>query len=445
MSQPPRLCLIEDDVLMGESLCDRFALEGIAFDWHRDGASALRSIEREPYAAIISDVRLPDVDGEELLRRLLARHGAPLPPFLFITAYGSIDRAVEALKLGAVDYITKPFDIEQLIDKTRRLIGSWRALPKEAGGEAVLGVSPVMRRVEEMLPRIAQQADTVLITGESGAGKERVAQLLHRRSPVRDGSFVAVNCGALPETLLESELFGYERGAFTGAVRQRRGLFEQAQGGTLFLDEIGDMSPLMQVKLLRAIQERQITRVGAERPLSVSIRLVCATNRDLRALVERGGFREDLYYRINVIHLRVPPLRERSEDVLWLAGRFLCERAGGEAPRRLSASAQSALLRHSWPGNARELKHCIDRACILARGPLIEPWDLFQTDPEPGTEGLRPETLDTYLRACERQFIARALDEHGWRVTQTAAELGISRKNLWEKMRKLGIQGPGSD
>ena len=445
MSKPPRLCLIEDDVLMGESLCDRFALEGIAFDWHRDGASALRSIEREPYAAIISDVRLPDVDGEELLRRLLARHGAPLPPFLFITTYGSIDRAVEALKLGAVDYITKPFDIEQLIDKTRRLIGSWRALPKEADGEAALGVSPVMRRIEEMLPRIAQQADTVLITGESGVGKERVAQLLHRRSPVRDGPFVAVNCGALPETLLESELFGYERGAFTGAVRQRRGLFEQAEGGTLFLDEIGDMPPLMQVKLLRAIQERQITRVGAERPLSVNIRLVCATNRDLRALVERGGFREDLYYRINVIHLRVPPLRERSEDVLWLAERFLCERAGGEAPRRLSASAQSALLRHNWPGNARELKHCIDRACILARGPLIEPWDLFQTDPEPGTEGLRSETLDAYLRACEREFIARALDEHGWRVTQTAAELGISRKNLWEKMRKLGIQGPRSE
>jgi DNA-binding NtrC family response regulator len=444
MTRPPKLCLIEDDVLMGESLCDRFALEGIAFDWHRDGASALRSIEREPYAAVISDVRLPDLDGEELLRRLLA-HGAPVPPFLFITAYGSIQRAVEALKLGAVDYITKPFDIEQLIDKTRRLMGSWDGAPREADGGPALGVSPLMRRIEEMLPRIARQADTVLITGESGVGKERVAQLLHRRSPVHDGPFVAVNCGALPETLLESELFGYERGAFTGAVRQRRGLFEQAQGGTLFLDEIGDMPQLMQVKLLRAVQERQITRVGAERPLPVSIRLVCATNRDLRALVERGGFREDLYYRINVIHLRVPPLRGRSDDVLWLAQRFLSERAGGGSPRRLSPSGQSALLRHNWPGNARELKHCIDRACILARGPLIEPWDLFQTDPQPGAEGLRSETLDAYLRACEREFIARALEEHGWRVTQTAAELGISRKNLWEKMRKLGIQPPRSE
>jgi DNA-binding NtrC family response regulator len=442
MSAAPRLCLIEDDVLMGESLCDRFALEGTAFDWHRDAASAARSIEREPYAAIISDVRLPDMDGEELLRRLLARHGAPLPPFLFITAYGSIDRAVEAVKLGAVDYITKPFEIEQLLDKARRLIGAWRAPTREVDGESALGLSPVMRRMEEMLPRIAAQADSVLITGDSGVGKERVAQLLHAYAPVHDGPFVAVNCGALPETLLESELFGYERGAFTGAVRLRRGLFEQAEGGTLFLDEIGDMPPPMQVKLLRAIQERKITRVGGERPLGVDIRLTCATNRDLRKLVEQGTFREDLYYRINVIHLRVPPLRERIEDVLWLAERFLRERAGGAAPRRLSAAAQAALLRHAWPGNARELKHSIDRACILARGRLIEPWDLFQTDPERGAEGAPSETLDAYLGACEREFIARALEEHGWRVTETAAELGISRKNLWEKMRKLGIQAP---
>jgi DNA-binding NtrC family response regulator len=445
VSLAPRLCLIEDDVLMGESLCDRFALEGIAFDWHRDGASALRSIGREPYAAVISDVRLPDVEGDELLRQLLARRGAPLPPFLFITAYGSIDRAVEALKLGAVDYITKPFDIDQLIDKTRRLIGAWRAPAREGNGVPALGVSQGMRHMQEMLPRIAAQADTVLITGESGVGKEKVAQLLHRSSPVRDGPFVAVNCGALPETLLESELFGYERGAFTGAVRQRRGLFEQAEGGTLFLDEIGDMPSLMQVKLLRAIQERQITRVGGERPLAVNIRLACATNRDLRRLVAQGAFREDLYYRINVIHLRVPPLRERVEDILWLAERFLHERPDAAGPRRLSAAAQSALLRHAWPGNARELKHCIERACILARGPLIEPWDLFQADPERGAEGARSETLNAYLRACEREFITRALEEHNWRVTETAAELGISRKNLWEKMRRLDIDGRRDD
>jgi DNA-binding NtrC family response regulator len=436
--------LIEDDVLMGESLCDRFALEGIAFDWHRDGASAARSIEREWYAAVISDVRLPDTDGEQLLRQLLARTGAPPPPWMFITAYGSIDRAVEALKLGAVDYITKPFDIEQLIEKTRRLIGKRDTGGGRQAATSALGPSPAMRRLEEMLPRIARHADSVLITGESGVGKERVAQLLHRSSPMRNGPFVAVNCGALPEGLLEAELFGYERGAFTGAVRQRRGLFEQAQGGTLFLDEIGDMPPSMQVKLLRAIQDRKVTRLGADRALSVDLRLVCATNRDLRALVERGAFREDLYYRINVIHMRVPPLRERGDDVLWLAECFLSERAGDALPRRLSPAAQSALLRHDWPGNARELKHCIDRACILARGSLIEPWDLFQTDAQPDAGYERSETLEAYLRLCEREFIARALDAHGWRMTQTAADLGISRKNLWEKMRKLGIEAPRS-
>ena len=440
---PPKLCLIEDDAIMGESLCDRFALEGFAFDWHQDGGSALRSIGRETYAAIISDVRLPDVSGDDLFRELLARRTS-LPPFLFITAYGSIDRAVEALKLGAADYITKPFDIEQLIAKTRRLIGA--STPARGTEEAgVLGVSPPMRRVEEMLPRIAGHAQTVLLTGESGVGKELVARLLHAHASGGRTSapFTAVNCGAVPETLLESELFGYERGAFTGAMRTRKGLFEQAEGGTLFLDEIGDMPLVMQVKLLRAIQERQIVRVGGERSLPVSIRLICATNKDLKGLVERGGFREDLYYRINVIHLRIPPLRERSEDILWLARVFLHERQAAGPPKRLSPTAESVLLRHDWPGNARELKHCIERACILARGPSLEPWDLFDTDFAAGAQSANDAgSLSAYLRSCEREFILHALEDHEWRVTETAESLGISRKNLWEKMRKLGIQIP---
>ncbi len=439
----PRVCLIEDDPIMGESLCDRFALEGFALDWHQDGESALRRIGHEPYDAIISDVRLPDVSGDELFRRLLAR-GGRVPPFLFITAYGSIDRAVEVLKLGAADYVTKPFDIEQLIAKTRQVIGA--AVPALEQGEAgVLGVSPAIRRVEEMLPRVGAQADTVLLTGESGVGKEMVARLLHAHASAGRGAtpFVAVNCGALPETLLESELFGYERGAFTGATRTRKGLFEQAEGGTLFLDEIGDMPAVMQVKLLRAIQERQIMRVGGDRALPVSIRLVCATNKDLRGLVEEGRFREDLYYRIHVIHLRVPPLRERSEDILWLARSFLRARSGAGAARRLSPTAESALLRHDWPGNARELKHCIERACILTRGLTIEPWDLFDSDFAGGAQSASEAgSLSAYLRSCEREFILHALQDHGWRVTETAEGLGISRKNLWEKMRKLSLQAP---
>jgi DNA-binding NtrC family response regulator len=445
MTQPPRVCLIEDDVIMGESLCDRFALEGLGFDWHRDGRSAMRSIGRERYAAIISDVRLPDVDGEELLRALLAR-GVRLPPFLFITAYASVARAVEALKLGATDYITKPFDIEELIDKTRHLIASCGVPQAGGASDLALGVSPAMRRIEELLPRLAGHRETVLVTGESGVGKERVAQLLHSLQPTLGaGPFVAVNCACVSETLLESELFGHERGAFTGAARFRRGVFEQAEGGTLFLDEIGDMSPSMQGKLLRAVQERQVTRVGGERAIAVNLRLICATNKDLRQLVRQGGFREDLYYRINVIHLRIPPLRERQEDILWLARSFLDQCACSTRQLcRLSPQAESALLRHSWPGNVRELKHAVGRACILARGPLIQPWDLFQDDAskEPPDWASPDTTLGAYLRDCEREFILRALAEHRWHVIQTAEGLGISRKNLWEKMRKLGIQAP---
>ncbi len=444
MSHTARLCLIEDDVIMGESLCDRFALEGFTFDWHRDGRSALRSIGRQSYAAIISDVRLPDVDGEELLRTLLAR-GVRLPPFLFITAYASVARAVEALKLGATDYITKPFDIEELIEKARHLIATQGMPAARSAQEPVLGVSPVMRRIEELLPRLASHRESVLVTGESGVGKERVAQRLHGLQPtLGKGPFVAVNCASVSETLLESELFGHERGAFTGAARFRRGMFEQAEGGTLFLDEIGDMSPSMQSKLLRAVQERQITRVGGERAIAVDLRLICATNKDLRRLVEQGRFREDLFYRVNVIQLRIPPLRERQEDVLWLARRFLDHCAGSTGhPCRMSPQAESALLRHSWPGNVRELEHAVGRACILASGPLIQPWDLFQDDglqehagyPTPDT------TLGAYLRECEREFIVRVLEEHRWRVTESADALAISRKNLWEKMRKLGISG----
>ena len=442
MNHGPRVCLIEDDIIMGESLCDRLTLEGFSFDWHRDGRSALRSIGRQSYAAIISDVRLPDVDGEELVRTLLAR-GVPLPPFLFITAYASVARAVEALKLGAADYITKPFDIEELIEKTRHLVAAQGATVTSAASGPVLGVSPGMRRIEELLPRLASHRETVLITGESGVGKEQVARLLHGLQPtLGKGPFVAVNCASVSETLLESELFGHERGAFTGAARFRRGVFEQAEGGTLFLDEIGDMSPSMQGKLLRAVQDRQITRVGGERAIAVDLRLICATNQELRGLVEQGRFREDLYYRINVIHLRVPPLRERQEDVLWLARRFLGECAGSTGhPCRMSPQAESALLRHTWPGNVRELKHAIGRACILARAPVIQPWDLFQDDAsgEPPICGMPDTTLEAYLRECEREFIVRALEEHRWHVSATADGLGISRKNLWEKMRKLRI------
>jgi DNA-binding NtrC family response regulator len=444
-----KLCLIEDDPIMGESLCDRFALEGFEFDWHRSGRAALERIGREPYGAVISDVRLPDLSGEELFRELRARD--PLaPPFIFITGFGTIDRAVEMLKLGAADYVTKPFDIEQLIEKVRRC-AHLPVPPTRTGGQPpVLGVSAPMRRIEELLPRVAEYADTVLITGESGVGKERVAQLLHRLAD-REGTrpFVAVNCAAFSESLLEAELFGHEKGAFTGAVRAKRGVFEQAEGGTLFLDEIGDMPLAMQAKLLRAIQEREITRVGGERRIPVQLRLAAATNADLRALVEAGRFREDLYYRVNVIHLRIPALRARRDDILWLARVFLAEHARqrpGEA-KKLSVAAEAALVAHDWPGNIRELKHCIERTCILTAHAVLEPRDLFEDrlgEVSAQSDERMPPLAD-YLQRCEREYVVRALERHGWQINDTAVALGISRKNLWERMRRLHISEAAED
>ena len=436
-----RLCLIEDDAIMGESLHQRLLLEGFECDWHRTGSTALESLGRIPYAAVVSDVRLPDVSGEALFRSALQRD-EHAPPFVFITAYGSIDRAVELIKLGAADYVTKPFDVEQMVDKLRVLA----AVPHEdssAGNRPELGISAAARRVEELLPRISHRADTVLITGESGVGKERVAQILHRLGDSSGSApFIAVNCAAVSESLLEAELFGHERGAFTGAIRARRGVFEQAEGGTLFLDEVGEMTPGMQAKLLRAIQEREIVRVGGEKRIPVRLRLVCATNRVLQDLVEQSRFRRDLYYRINVIHLRLPALRERRDDILWFARTFLAERsrASGVA-RRLSVAAESALLAHTWPGNVRELRHAIDRACILSSHAVIEPVDLFEAPAVDSTsvavEG--DATLSDYLERCERYFILETLNRHGWQIGATARVLGISRKSLWERMRRLAI------
>ena len=438
---PPVICLVEDDPIMGESLCDRFQLEGLAFDWHQSAADAMVAIEKHAYAVVISDIRLPDMDGGEMFLRLRAAHRA-LPPFIFITGYGAIDRAVELLKAGAADYITKPFDLEQLIEKTKALTGAF--VP--AAGSTRLGVSQAMRRIGEMLPRLAQHASTILISGESGVGKEHVAQALDRLARKSEQCpFVPVNCGAVTETLFEAELFGYEKGAFTGAARTKKGFFEQAHCGTLFLDEIGELPPAMQVKLLRAIQERRIVRVGGETPIPLDIRLYCATNRDLKEMVEAGQFREDLFYRINVIQLRIPPLRERKEDVLWFARLFLDEfsaRHGG-GRRTLTQRAEQAFLEYPWPGNIRELRHAVERACIISPDASLGPEAFFGEGLTPWTPPAADGDLGAYLQECERKYIEQALILHGGHISNTAESLGISRKSLWEKMRKLDLQAGG--
>ncbi|GAB1232225.1 sigma-54 dependent transcriptional regulator [Ferrigenium sp. UT4] len=445
-TRQPRICLIEDDEIMGESLCDRFTLEGFRVDWLQTGLEGQRAVRNKPYCLVISDIHLPDLNGEELYAQLLEEQKMALPPFLFITGYGSIDRAVRLLKLGAADYISKPFDLDSLVEKVHQLCPLVAAEPATAmAGSNALGISRVMVEIEQSIPRLARLANTILVTGDSGVGKEHVAQLIHQHARSGDDTpFVAINCGAVTESLLESELFGHEKGSFTGAARARKGVFEQAHGGTLFLDEIGEMTLAMQVKLLRAIQERVIVRVGGESTIPVDVRLICATNRDLKKMVEDGTFREDLYYRIHVIRLRIPPLHERKEDILWFARLFLqqCVEANGEQ-HVISPAAEQALLNHEWPGNLRELKHSVERACILSHDPVLEADTFFDNgalaSPTDAPFSAAPGTLADYLKSCERGFILRSLEQHRWHFGHTAEALGISRKNLWEKMKKLDI------
>lgn len=432
----PVICLIEDDPIMGEALVERLELEGYACDWYQRGRAALLPLQHKRYALAISDIRLPDLSGEALFLEL-QQNGIGLPPFLFITGHGAIDQAVRLLKLGAVDYLTKPLNIPLLVDKVREICERFTPSGKTSNQ---LGISSAMRRIETMLPRLAKQARTVLITGESGVGKEVVARALHDLAAEgRAQPFVAVNCGAIPENLIEAELFGHERGAFTGAVKERRGAFEQANGGTLFLDEIGDMPLAMQVKLLRALQERRIVRIGGEKPIPVDFRLICATHRDLKKMVEEERFREDLYYRIHVVQIDIPPLRERREDILWLADRFLAEFSAPGQPRRLAADAGEYLLAAAWPGNVRELRHCLERACILSESLLLDAATLAGSE-EKSSAGKAALTLAEHVAASERYLILETLKANHWRIVETAAQLGISRKNLWEKMKKHGIQ-----
>ncbi|MGH8248216.1 MAG: sigma-54-dependent transcriptional regulator [Gammaproteobacteria bacterium] len=440
----PKLCLIEDDPIMGESLSDRFGLEGFQVDWWSTGTAALRAISRNQYAAVISDLRLPDIPGDDVFRQVI-REQPLVPPFVFITAFATVERAVELLKQGAADFVTKPFDISALVEKVRSITGT-HAEVSPVSQETVLGISAAARRVCENLDRIARRAPSILITGESGVGKEVLARHVHSLASLAEGiesrPFVAVNCGALPETLAESEFFGFERGSFTGAERMKRGFFELANDGTLFLDEIGDLPTAMQVKLLRALQERRIKRLGGENEIETKFKLICATNKDLTSEVCSGRFREDLFYRVNLVHLTISPLRERPDDILWLAGRFvadICDQQG-EPRKIIHPLAQAELVRRRWPGNVRELKNAIERACILSSNPVLLA-ELLEENAA-GAELRAQMALDGFLASCERAYIASSLQEHHGRIADTAKALGISRKSLWEKMRRHNLSSP---
>ncbi|MFN3630339.1 MAG: sigma-54-dependent transcriptional regulator [Casimicrobiaceae bacterium] len=468
--------LIEDDPLMGEALAERLEIEGMRSRLWRSASELLRATERglAPGDGVISDVRLPDLDGPELHARLPAEWRAL--PWIFITGYGTSAQRDALLARGAVDFFTKPLDMDRLMQRLRSLQPKRPSAPAgpQPAADALdcpLGVSSEMRKLYRLLTRLGQQWSTVLITGESGAGKEVVARCLHRESLPEGAPFVAVNATSLPESLIEAELFGYDKGAFSGALRSHRGLFEQASGGTLFLDEIGDMPLTLQARLLRVLEDRSVTRIGSEKPIRVDVRLIFATHRNLNEEVRAGRFREDLYYRINVVHLPVPPLRERPEDVPWLAQRFIdaWNAANPGARRRLDLEGERILLAQRWPGNVRELRNCVERACLLSETETLDARLLRsdasfapsaveseRTTPQAdtgGAPGVASEaastssalegsslSLESYLRQQERDFVLRALEHHSWQMSQTAAALGISRKNLWERMKRLGIQ-----
>ena len=427
--------LIEDDPIMGESLARSLKLEGAKVHWWTSGGEALRGLPEAATDAVICDIRLPDQSGAEVFRSMARTCSAP--PFLFITGYGDIEQAVELMREGARDYLTKPFVMKEFLARLEQVVG-WPEPP----GDPVLGVSPAMRDLEQFLQRAARVNSNLLLTGETGVGKEVCARYLHTLRDTPSGPFMAVNCAAIPADLMESELFGHERGAFTGAHARHLGYAERAGHGILFLDEIGELAPKLQAKLLRVIESRSFHRLGGERAVPFNARLVCATNADLAERVRAGAFRDDLYYRINVVAYHVPPLRDRAGDIEWLIDRFFAEfsRTIESDAVGVSALAYDAARDHSWPGNVRELRNRIERSVALAVGRWIMPGDLF---PERGDRGDAESTfiasLGTARDDAEKRHIQRALTMTGGAILPAAKALGISRTTLWEKMKRYGL------
>jgi DNA-binding NtrC family response regulator len=424
---------------------------------------AREAISRTAPALLLLDLVMPEEDGLSFLRAL--RAGGDETPVLVVSALDTARTAVEALHHGANDYIVKGFDIDELRKRVANLVqlgelgAENRRLRRElvADGQfgRMLGGSAAMRRVFEMAERVAPTEATVLILGESGTGKDLLAQEIHARSPRAERVFVAVNCAALPENLIESELFGYERGAFTGAIEQRKGKFEMASRGTLFLDEIGDMNPATQAKVLRALENRKIERLGGWESIEVDVRVVSATHRDLQAEISAGRFRQDLYYRLRVVTLEIPPLRAHKEDLPLLVDAFLTQL--GARHRRspgISREAEEILRRYDWPGNVRELRNVLERALVLCRGDQIRAADLPAEvgENKAGSSPPHARLGDSFLseadfrearRKFEIAYLKRKLEEHRWNVSQTAAEIGLQRQSLQEKLRELGIERPG--
>ncbi len=446
MRKEVNILVVDDEEIVRNSLVDWLREDGYHAEAASDGFEALQKLKERPWDIALVDLKMPKMDGLELMERM--KEVDPDIQVIIITAYATVHTAVQAMKKGAYDYLVKPFNPEEISLLIERLIQSKelarevsflrKELTKQYRFHDLVSKSPKMQQVFEFARTVAKSNSNILILGESGTGKELLARAIHNESPRANGPFVAVSCVALPETLLESELFGHEKGAFTDAISQKKGKFELAHGGTLFLDEIGDISPKLQLALLRVLEEREFTRVGGTQPIRVDVRIIAATNRDLKRAVDEGHFRDDLYYRLNVISIKIPPLRERKEDIPLLAQHFV-EKFNielGKRVERISEEAMKKLMAYHWPGNVRELENVIERAMVITKGSVIRPEEIqLPTEETPPAE-------DKSLRAVERAHILRVLEENNWNVQRSAQILGIDRVTLYNKMKRYGIKRP---
>ncbi len=443
-----KILLVDDEQIVRDALSEWLRHLGYEAKAVEDGQKALAEVELNEWDVALVDLKMPKMDGIEVLRRI--RKIRPDLPVIIITGHGTVDSAVVAMKEGAVDYLMKPFNPDEINITIRKLIEHQRVLKenvilrrelqKKFRLQDLLGKSPKMEKVFEMIKIVAPTKSTVLIRGESGTGKELIARAIHELSPRNKASFIATACGAMPETLLEAELFGYEKGAFTGAVAQHKGRIEMADQGTLFLDEIGDISSKTQVDLLRFLQEREFRRVGGKELIRVDTRIVAATNKNLEEMIKAGTFREDLYYRLNVITIEVPPLRERKEDIPLLAEHFLNKfnLENRKNIETIDGVAMNRLIEHDWPGNVRELENVIEHAVVVSKDTVITVDDLPANITQ--KQGIVQVTTDLRLETFEKTHIRTVLDVCGWNVKKTAQVLGINRVTLYNKIKKYNLE-----
>ena len=455
-----RILVVDDEPGIRQALRQMLEYEGYQVRDAKDGPAALAAYSEDPSDLVLLDIKMAPMDGLDVLDRLRAKD--PDVVVVMISGHGSVETAVEALKRGAFDFLEKPPDREVVLKRISNALAE-RELEREnaelrkaqtaAGAGPIIGKSPVLMEVLEKVERIAPTRAYVLITGENGTGKELVAREIHRRSERAKGPFVEVNCAAIPHELIESELFGHEKGAFTGAHAKRTGKFELADEGTLFLDEVGDMSLVAQAKVLRALQDGVVQRVGGAASIEVDVRVLAATNKDIEHEIREGNFREDLYYRLNVVPLHVPPLSRRREDIPLLVEHFArvyCEE-NGMPPKRFEPEAIESLTERPWPGNVRELKNTIERLVILAPGETISAGDVEAlSGPRAGVSGGTADLIEThssftdYRDAAEKAFLTRKLDENDWNVSETARKLGMQRSHLYKKIEKHGLSRDGA-